>query len=46
MNHIQSNIFIAEQRFNDLTKYSGIETLKKNIETQSQCESTQIFFFF
>ena len=34
MDHLQSNIFIAGQRLNDLTGYSGIETLKKDIESQ------------
>lgn len=36
MDHLQSNIFIAGQRLNDLTGYSGIEALKKDIETQGQ----------
>jgi len=34
MDHLQSNIFIAGQRLNDLTGYSGIEALKKDIEHQ------------
>lgn len=34
MDHLQSNIFIAGQRLNDLTGYSGIEVLKKDIEEQ------------
>ena len=34
MDHLQSNIFIAGQRLNDLTGYSGIEALKKDIEDQ------------
>lgn len=34
MDHVQSNIFIAGQRLNDLTGYSGIEVLKKDIEQQ------------
>ncbi|KAL9100259.1 MAG: hypothetical protein Q9163_004335, partial [Psora crenata] len=34
MDHLQSNIFIAGQRLNDLTGYSGIEALKKDIEQQ------------
>ena len=34
MDHLQSNIFIAGQRLNDLTGYSGIEILKKEIELQ------------
>ena len=36
MDHLQSNIFIAGQRLNDLTGYSGIEALKKEIEQQGQ----------
>lgn len=36
MDHIQSNIFIAGQRLNDLTGYSGIEALKKDIEQQGR----------
>lgn len=36
MDHMQSNIFIAGQRLNDLTGYSGIEALKKDIENQGQ----------
>ena len=36
MDHLQSNIFIAGQRLNDLTGYSGIEALKKDIENQGQ----------
>ncbi|KAM0138952.1 hypothetical protein ACHAO1_003280 [Botrytis cinerea] len=37
MDHMQGNIFIASQRINDLTGYSGIEALKNKItdlETQ------------
>lgn len=34
MDHLQSNIFIAGQRLNDLTGYSGIEALKRDIEEQ------------
>ena len=34
MDHLQSNIFIAGQRLNDLTGYSGIEALKLEIERQ------------
>lgn len=34
MDNVQSNIFIAGQRLNDLTGYSGIEALKKDIEQQ------------
>ena len=40
MDHLQSNIFIAGQRLNDLTGYSGIEALKKDIEEQGQWSST------
>lgn len=36
MDHLQSNIFIAGQRLNDLTGYSGIEALKKDIEEQGR----------
>ena len=36
MDHVQSNIFIAGQRLNDLTGYSGIEALKKDIEEQGR----------
>ncbi|KAL8787269.1 MAG: hypothetical protein Q9195_007828 [Heterodermia aff. obscurata] len=36
MDHLQSNIFIAGQRLNDLTGYSGIEALKKDIESQEK----------
>lgn len=31
MDHLQGNIFIASQRINDLTGYSGIEALKSRI---------------
>ncbi|KAL2070749.1 hypothetical protein VTL71DRAFT_13775 [Oculimacula yallundae] len=31
MDHLQGNIFIASQRINDLTGYSGIEALKQRI---------------
>ena len=34
MDNIQSRVFIAGQRINDLTGYSGIEALKKDIEEQ------------
>lgn len=34
MDNIQGNVFIAGQRLNDLTGYSGIEKLKRDIETQ------------
>lgn len=36
MDHLQSNIFTAGQRLNDLTGYSGIEALKKEIEEQGK----------
>ena len=38
MDHLQSNVFIAGQRLNDLTGYSGIEALKKDIEEQGQSD--------
>lgn len=42
MDHLQSNIFIAGQRLNDLTGYSGIEALKKDIEQQElQVQATR-----
>lgn len=34
MDNFQNNIFIASQRLNDLTGYSGIEALKASIEAQ------------
>src|SRR5271170_2232767 len=34
MDNLQSNIFVASQRLNDLTGYSGIEALKREIEAQ------------
>jgi hypothetical protein len=34
MDNLQTNVFIAGQRLNDLTGYSGIEALKKEIEEQ------------
>lgn len=40
MDHVQSNIFIAGQRLNDLTGYSGIEALKRDIELQGQYQDT------
>lgn len=36
MDNFQSNIFFAGQRLNDLTGYSGIEALKRDIEEQGQ----------
>ncbi|KAI9821873.1 MAG: sensitivity to high expression protein she9 [Pycnora praestabilis] len=40
MDHLQSNIFLAGQRLNDLTGYSGIEALKKDIEEQEEIVRT------
>ena len=40
MDNVQSNIFTASQRLNDLTGYSGIEALKKSIEAQEELVST------
>ncbi|MCJ1245440.1 sensitivity to high expression protein she9 [Trapelia coarctata] len=40
MDNLQSNIFIAGQRLNDLTGYSGIEALKKEIEGQEELVRT------
>lgn len=37
MDNIQSNVFVAGQRLNDLTGYSGIEALKKEIQHQGKC---------
>lgn len=34
MDNVQSNIFVAGQRLNDLTGYSAIETLKRDIHAQ------------
>ena len=34
MDTVQSNVFVASQRLNDLTGYSGIEALKRDIEIQ------------
>jgi sensitive to high expression protein 9 len=36
MDNLQSNIFVAGQRLNDLTGYSAIEILKKDIQTQGR----------
>jgi sensitive to high expression protein 9, mitochondrial len=42
MDNLQSNIFVASQRLNDLTGYSGIEALKKEIEAQeAKVQSTR-----
>lgn len=34
MDNIQANVFVAGQRLNDLTGYSAIEALKRDIQTQ------------
>lgn len=34
MDNIQSNVFVAGQRLNDFTGYSGIEALKNEIHSQ------------
>lgn len=36
MDNFQSQIFVASRRINDLTGYSGIERLKKEIEAQEE----------
>lgn len=36
MDNIQSNVFVAGQRLNDLTGYSGIEALKREIHSQGK----------
>lgn len=36
MDNLQSNIFIAGQRLNDLTGYSSIEALKREIQEQGK----------
>jgi sensitive to high expression protein 9 len=36
MDNLQSNVFIAGQRLNDLTGYSAIEKLKREIEAQGK----------
>jgi sensitive to high expression protein 9 len=36
MDNLQSNIFLAGQRLNDLTGYSGIEALKRDINEQGK----------
>lgn len=40
MDNLQSNVFVAGQRLNDLTGYSSIEALKKEIETQGMSSNT------
>ena len=39
MDNMQTNVFIAGQRLNDLTGYTGIEALKKEIEDQGLLDS-------
>ena len=42
MDHLQGNIFIASQRINDLTGYSGIEALKSRISAlESRVQASQ-----
>ncbi|RMJ27447.1 hypothetical protein PHISP_01703 [Aspergillus sp. HF37] len=36
MDNVQSNVFVAGQRLNDLTGYSSIEALKKDIHAQEE----------
>ncbi|KAJ5152146.1 hypothetical protein N7492_010441 [Penicillium capsulatum] len=36
MDNVQSNVFVAGQRLNDLTGYSGIEALKNEIHAQEE----------
>ncbi|KAF3224201.1 sensitivity to high expression protein she9 [Orbilia oligospora] len=43
LDHLQAAIFTAGQKINDLTGYSGIETLKKDIELQEHRLSTAKF---
>lgn len=43
MDNVQSNIFFAGQRLNDLTGYSGIEALKRDIEEQGQLYYIYLF---
>lgn len=40
MDNLQSNVFVAGQRLNDLTGYSGIEAMKTSIEEQEQLVQT------
>lgn len=44
MDNVQSNIFFAGQRLNDLTGYSGIEALKRDIEEQGQLYYTYFIY--
>src|SRR3954471_5660723 len=40
LDHMQAVVFMAGQKINDLTGYSGIEALKKDIDEQGiQCPS-------
>lgn len=41
MDNVQSNVFVAGQRLNDLTGYSGIEALKNEIHSQGKRLRTQ-----
>lgn len=43
MDNLQSNIFIVGQRLNDLTGYSAIEKLKKEIESHGTCVNGGMF---
>ncbi|RVD84955.1 uncharacterized protein DFL_003291 [Arthrobotrys flagrans] len=43
LDHLQAAIFTAGQKINDLTGYSGIEALKKDIELQEHRLSTAKF---
>ena len=46
MDTIQSNIFVAGQHLNDLTGYSSIEALKRQIHVQGMFNNRMRFFFF
>lgn len=46
MDNVQSNIFFAGQRLNDLTGYSGIEALKRDIEEQGRSALYFIYIYF
>ena len=39
MDNVQSNVFVAGQRLNDLTGYSSIEALKRDIQNQGKLRS-------
>lgn len=45
MDNVQSNIFFAGQRLNDLTGYSGIEALKRDIEEQGRSALYFIYIY-